>query len=96
MRYGSKEYSYAAPFARALVKNVEFRRWVLCRTEFAEMADARLLQHEMAAWRKNDTAEWWRFHFTEKCGATAVVEKKLTFLPSLSTLRTPGLLCTLK
>jgi hypothetical protein len=31
------------------------------------MADARLLHEEMRAWRGNATAEWWRFHFTEKC-----------------------------
>jgi hypothetical protein len=31
------------------------------------MANARLLDEEMKAWRGNASAEWWRFHFTEKC-----------------------------
>lgn len=67
MKYGSIEYSYAAPFARALAVDDVFRNWVVSKTEFREMSTARLLDAEMAAWRGNPTAEWWRFHFTEKC-----------------------------
>lgn len=67
MRYGSVEYQYAAPIAEALVSDAEFRRYVLSRSEFAEFADARILNKEIASHRSNATAEWWRFHFTEKC-----------------------------
>jgi hypothetical protein len=66
MRYGSREYDFAAPFADALVQDVEFRTWVLSRTKFAEHADdAKLLHDEMAAARS--AATWWRSHYTEVC-----------------------------
>lgn len=67
MKYGSLEYQYAAPLAQALVDDAEFRAWVLSRSIFTDFADARLLNVEMSAHRKNSAAEWWRFHFTEKC-----------------------------
>jgi hypothetical protein len=67
MKYGSVEYQYAAPIAQALIADKGFRRWVLSQSEFPEFADARVLHEEMAAHRSNRTAEWWRFHFTEKC-----------------------------
>lgn len=67
MKYGSLEYQYAAPLAQALVDDTLFRRWLLSKSVFAEYADAHLLNSEMAAYRKNNAAEWWRFHFTEKC-----------------------------
>ncbi len=67
MRYGSVEYKYAAPIAQALVDDAHFREWVLSRSEFSDFSDARLLHKEMARHRRNATAEWWRFHFTEKC-----------------------------
>lgn len=67
MKYGSLEYRYAAPLAQALVDDPAFRSWVLSKSVFAEHSDAKLLNAEMAVHRKNDKAEWWRFHFTEKC-----------------------------
>ncbi|EGP07355.1 hypothetical protein CSIRO_3087 [Bradyrhizobiaceae bacterium SG-6C] len=67
MKYGSLEYRYAAPIAQALVDDAAFRKWVLSKSVFAEHADARLLNTEMSAHRKNAAAEWWRFHFTERC-----------------------------
>jgi len=67
MRYGSLEYAYAAPIALALVEDSKFRRWILSRTRFREFSDARILNQEMALHRGNPTAEWWRFHFTDKC-----------------------------
>ncbi len=67
MRYGSLEYKYAAPIANALAENFAFRQWVLAQSEFCEFSDARILHKEMAVHRGNGTAEWWRFHFTEKC-----------------------------
>lgn len=67
MRYGSLEYKYASPIAQALADNAAFREWVLLQSEFFEFSDARILHEEMAVHRSNPTAEWWRFHFTEKC-----------------------------
>jgi hypothetical protein len=67
MKYGSVEYQYAAPIAHALVNDAEFRSWVLSRSPFADLSAARILDKEMRAHRGNATAEWWRFHFTEKC-----------------------------
>ena len=67
MRYGSVEYQYAAPLARALVVDPDFRAWVLSRSIFGDFADARILDTEIQKHRGNSTAEWWRFHFTERC-----------------------------
>ncbi|WP_029587553.1 hypothetical protein [Bradyrhizobium sp. URHD0069] len=67
MKYGSIEYQYAAPIAQALVDDPDFRRWVLSKSVFAEFVDARILNKEIGRHRSNPTAEWWRFHFTEKC-----------------------------
>lgn len=67
MKYGSLEYQYAEPIARALVTNVKFSHWVLSKSKFSAFADARLLREEMIAHRKNATAEWWRFHFSMRC-----------------------------
>lgn len=67
MRYGSLEYKYAAPIAQGLTEDPHFRSWVLSKSEFHEFSDARILHEEMALHRRNSTAEWWRFHFTEKC-----------------------------
>src|SRR5436190_8716042 len=67
MRYGSREYVYAAPIAQALADNASFREWVLSKSEFHEFSGARILHEEMALHRSNSSAEWWRFHFTEKC-----------------------------
>jgi hypothetical protein len=67
MRYGSLEYKYASPIARALADNATFREWVLLQSEFSEFSDARILHDEMAVHRRNSSAEWWRFYFTEKC-----------------------------
>jgi hypothetical protein len=67
MKYGSREYQYAAPLALALVEHAPFREWVISRSVFREFANARILHQEMARHRGNSTAEWWRFHFTEKC-----------------------------
>src|SRR4051812_15413435 len=90
MRYGSTEDTYAEPFSRALVEDSAFKSWVLSRTEFANMADARLLHSEMKAWRENATAEWWRFHFTEKCRCDGCSGKEtdiLTIFEDRSRLR---------
>ena len=67
MKYGSVEYRYAAPIAKALVDDEAFRRWVLKQSKFAASADARILHEEMKSYRRNTTAEWWRFYFTEGC-----------------------------
>lgn len=68
MRYGSTEYSYAEPFARALVEDHAFRRWVLSRTRFAQDAANAELQHDaMRAARSAASSTWWRSHFTERC-----------------------------
>ena len=67
MKYGSIEYRYAAPIAQALVDDAKFRGWVLSRSPFARYSDAPILNKEMIGHRANATAEWWRFHFTEKC-----------------------------
>src|SRR5438445_8538443 len=67
MRYGSLEYKYAAPIAQALSDDAAFREWLLSKSEFAKFSDARILREEMTAHRRNSSAEWWRFHFTEKC-----------------------------
>ncbi|MEA3061367.1 MAG: hypothetical protein QOJ94_1148 [Sphingomonadales bacterium] len=66
MRYGSREFAYAEPFASELVANRAFRAWVLSKTKFASVADeAQLLHEEMWAARK--AANWWRSHYTESC-----------------------------
>jgi hypothetical protein len=68
MLYGSVEFSYAEPFANALVADLAFRSWVLRQTKFAAFAaEARLLHDEMRAQRSGSSATWWRSHFTEKC-----------------------------
>jgi hypothetical protein len=68
MRYGSVEFTYAEPFARALVEDAAFRTWVLAQTKFAVFADkARLLHDAMQAQRSGTSETWWRSHFTEKC-----------------------------
>lgn len=67
VKYGSLEYRYAEPIARALSTNVKFSHWVLSKSKFSAFADARLLREEMIAHRKNPTAEWWRFHFSMRC-----------------------------
>lgn len=67
MKYGSVEYGYAEPIARALVEDSAFRQWVLSKSKFAKSSDARILNQEMRSHRQNPTAEWWRFYFTEGC-----------------------------
>ncbi len=68
MLYGSIEFTYAEPFANALVADPEFRSWILRRTRFAAFAEeTRLLHEEMRAQRSGSSATWWRSHFTEKC-----------------------------
>ncbi|RWM93412.1 MAG: hypothetical protein EOR84_18015 [Mesorhizobium sp.] len=68
MLYGSIEFTYAEPFANALVANGAFRSWVLRRTKFAASADqARLMHNEMRAQRSSSSATWWRSHYTETC-----------------------------
>jgi len=45
--YGPRELRYAAPFANALVDDIDFRAWVLSRTKFAKYAPgARVLDRE--------------------------------------------------
>jgi hypothetical protein len=80
MKYGTIEYRYAEPFARGLAENRAFREWVLSRTEFSQMSNARLLASEMLAWRANPSAEWWRFHFTEKCRCAGCSGKETDIL----------------
>jgi hypothetical protein len=80
MKYGSVEYTYAEPIARGLQTNAFFRTWLISRTEFADMSDARLLDSEMKAWRGNSSAEWWRFHFTEKCRCAGCSGKETDIL----------------
>jgi hypothetical protein len=67
MKYGSREYQYAAPLALALVEHSPFRQWVTSKSAFSEFPSARIPHKEMTRHRGNSTAEWWRFHFTEKC-----------------------------
>jgi len=85
MRYGSLEYKYASPIAAALIDNVIFREWVLSRSEFREYTDARLLHREMALHRGNSSAEWWRFHFTEKCRCLGCSGKETDILAIFET-----------
>lgn len=80
MKYGSTEYLYAAPIAQALIDEFDFRKWVLSKSVFAEFSDARILHHEMASYRGNATAEWWRFHFTEKCRCAGCSGKETDLL----------------
>jgi hypothetical protein len=80
MKYGSIEYQYAAPIASALIEHSAFRRWVLSRSMFSDFANARILHEEMRAWRGNATAEWWRFHFTEKCRCAGCSGKETDIL----------------
>jgi hypothetical protein len=67
MKYGSAEYAYADPIARGLVEDAAFRRWVLSKSTFSKSSGARILDKEMRSHRRNSTAEWWRFYFTESC-----------------------------
>jgi hypothetical protein len=68
MLYGSVEFSYAEPFANALVIDSAFRSWVLRQTKFEAVAEeARILHDEMRAQRSERASTWWRSHFTEKC-----------------------------
>ncbi|WP_050044809.1 hypothetical protein [Bradyrhizobium sp. LTSP849] len=67
MKYGSLEYQYAEPIARALAEHEGFSKWVLSKSKFSEDADARLLKNEMMLQRQTPTAEWWRFHFFMGC-----------------------------
>ncbi|MBR1296633.1 hypothetical protein [Bradyrhizobium sp. AUGA SZCCT0042] len=85
MRYGSLEYMYASPIALALIDSAAFREWVLSRSEFREYSDARLLHKEMASHRGNSSAEWWRFHFTEKCRCVGCSGKETDILAIFET-----------
>lgn len=85
MKYGSLEYQYSAPLAEALIDDASFRRWLLAKSVFAEHTDAHLLNSEMAAHRRNDVAEWWRFHFTEKCRCEGCRGKETDFLAIFET-----------
>ena len=68
MRYGSEEWKYAEPVARALVESPEFLIWFLSRTRFAPYAqEAVLLHRERKARRSASSETWWRSHYTEKC-----------------------------
>src|SRR6202023_3162662 len=68
MLYGSVEYTYAEPFANALVTDPLFRVWVLRQTKFRDFAeDARILHDQMKTQRRANSATWWRSHYTEKC-----------------------------
>lgn len=68
MLYGSVEFTYAEPFANALVEDPSFRAWVLRQTKFAGYSETACVLHkEMAAQRSGKSATWWRSHFTEKC-----------------------------
>jgi hypothetical protein len=65
----NQEFKFAKPFAEGLVNNLEFRKWVLKRTEkFAKYADeAQLLDRKMFDERSDDAKTWWYHHFQEKC-----------------------------
>lgn len=68
MRYGSIKWTYAEPFARALVEQPAFRAWVLERTCFAPMATGALvLAEQMMDQRSRKAESWWRSHSTERC-----------------------------
>jgi hypothetical protein len=67
VKYGSIEYQYAEPIAKGLIEDSAFRRWVLSKSKFSDSSDARVLNEEMKDYRRNPTAEWWRFYFTEGC-----------------------------
>jgi hypothetical protein len=80
MKYGSLEYNYASPIAQALADDVPFREWVLLQSEFSEFSDARILHDEMAVHRRDSSAEWSRFYFTEKCLCLGCSGKKTDIL----------------
>lgn len=68
MRYGSVEWTYAEPIARALQDSAEFRRWFLSQTRFGNLfRDAVLLHERMKSQRSAAAESWWRSHYTEKC-----------------------------
>jgi len=67
MKYGSVEYQYAEPIAQGLIEDSAFRHWILSKSKFSNSSDARILHKEMKLHRRNPTAEWWRFYFTEGC-----------------------------
>jgi len=68
VKYGEREYAYAAPIAAALGTNPEFRRWVLHHTKFASLASSsRVLVEEMKARRSPRSSDWWRSHYSQKC-----------------------------
>ncbi len=68
MRYGSVEWAYAEPIARALQESAEFRRWFLNQTRFGIHARNAVLLHEPMKSQRSASAEsWWRSHYTEKC-----------------------------
>lgn len=68
MRYGSTEWAYAEPIARALQESPEFRTWFLSQTRFGMHARTAVLLHEEMKSQRSASAEsWWRSHYTEKC-----------------------------
>jgi hypothetical protein len=89
MKYGSVEYQYAEPIAQGLIEDSAFRRWVLSKSKFSNSSDARILHEEMKVYRRNPTAEWWRFYFTEGCrclgcsGNQRLLEQAIDDLPEI-------------
>jgi hypothetical protein len=68
MGYGRHELKYAKPIADALAENAQFRRWLLSRTKFHDVAlEARLLHEEIISRRSRGTKYWWRSHYSEVC-----------------------------
>jgi hypothetical protein len=68
MRFGGVEWTYAEPFAQAVVGQAAFRAWVLGRTRFAPCVREAVLLHEAMKSKRTKVAEsWWRSHYTEKC-----------------------------
>lgn len=67
MKYGSKEFAFAEPFAAALISDAKFRSWLLKKTKFAEHADVATVPMEEMATRRGLSQTWWRSHYTERC-----------------------------
>jgi hypothetical protein len=65
----TQEFKFAKPFADGLVNNLDFRKWVLRRTEkFAKYADeAQLLDQKMLKERSKKTKYWWYHHHQPSC-----------------------------
>ena len=87
MIYGSVEFTYAEPFCNALVTDASFRVWVLRQTKFRFFAEGtRILHEQMKAQRGENSATWWRSHYTEKCRCQGCSGQETDILAIFETL----------